>query len=311
MIRISDPAALDRCAAEMAATDPWKKLGRDFAACRTALDLPEYEVWGPEPLTGFLVLTLEGSFTGYVRTLCVFPEARGKGVGSLLLREAEERIFQERPNVFICYSSFNPRAGALYRRMGYEQVGEFLDFILPGESEILLRKTRGPLQTTCSPLPDVPGGGSPARAEIRPASEVERLQAAGWMSAQAVWGALAMSPEKCREAQAEHALVALVDGVPRALASYRTSGPFFSWLRALVVEPGWAGRGLGAQLLQAVEEHAFRCGPNLFLGCAEFLTARHFYASQGYQVTARFPDHLAPGVAQLIFRKVAKPVLGS
>ena len=120
-----------------------------------------------------------------------------------------------------------------------------------------------------------------------------------------------MSPEKCREAQAEHALVALVDGVPRALASYRTSGPFFSWLRALVVEPGWAGRGLGAQLLQAVEEHAFRCGPNLFLGCAEFLTGRHFYASQGYQVTARFPNHLAPGVAQLIFRKVAKPVLGS
>ena len=48
-------------------------------------------------------------------------------------------------NVFICVSSFNPRARNLYESVGYEVVGELKDYIVAGHSEILLRKTIGPL----------------------------------------------------------------------------------------------------------------------------------------------------------------------
>jgi RimJ/RimL family protein N-acetyltransferase len=55
---------------------------------------------------------------------------------------AEERIFRETPNVFLLVSSFNHRARALYQRLGYEPIGELKDFIVPGHSELLMRKVR-------------------------------------------------------------------------------------------------------------------------------------------------------------------------
>jgi ribosomal protein S18 acetylase RimI-like enzyme len=62
-----------------------------------------------------------------------------------LIRFAENRILGETPNVFLCVSSFNPMALRLYKRLGYEAIGELTNFIVPDHSEILLRKTIGPL----------------------------------------------------------------------------------------------------------------------------------------------------------------------
>jgi ribosomal protein S18 acetylase RimI-like enzyme len=42
-------------------------------------------------------------------------------------------------------SSFNEGARRLYQRHGYEVVGELTDYIVKGHSEILLRKTFGPI----------------------------------------------------------------------------------------------------------------------------------------------------------------------
>jgi ribosomal protein S18 acetylase RimI-like enzyme len=67
-------------------------------------------------------------------------------VGTDLIRFAEERIFPTYPNVFLCVSSFNPRARALYERLGYELIGELHDFLIAGHSEFLLRKTTGPIR---------------------------------------------------------------------------------------------------------------------------------------------------------------------
>jgi predicted GNAT family acetyltransferase len=69
---------------------------------------------------------------------------RGRGLGTRLLQAVEERVLRETPNVFICVSSFNPGARRLYERLGYRLVGELTDFVIPGQSEILLRKTIGP-----------------------------------------------------------------------------------------------------------------------------------------------------------------------
>ena len=47
--------------------------------------------------------------------------------------------------MFMCVSSFNQDARRLYERLGYHEVGELTNYIVEGHSEILLRKTRGPL----------------------------------------------------------------------------------------------------------------------------------------------------------------------
>ena len=62
------------------------------------------------------------------------------------MRFAEERIFTESPNVFLCVSSFNAEGERLYEREGYEMIGELKDYIVGGHSEILMRKTLGPME---------------------------------------------------------------------------------------------------------------------------------------------------------------------
>jgi ribosomal protein S18 acetylase RimI-like enzyme len=97
-------------------------------------------------LGGFIVINVKGDFAGYIKSICVAPELRGTGIGTQLIRFAEERIFREHPNVFMLASSFNPRARALYERLGYAFVGEITDYMVRGHSEILLRKTLGPIR---------------------------------------------------------------------------------------------------------------------------------------------------------------------
>ena len=47
--------------------------------------------------------------------------------------------------MFLCVSSFNTRARALYERLGYQVVGELRDYVVRGHSEWLLRKSVAPL----------------------------------------------------------------------------------------------------------------------------------------------------------------------
>ncbi|MDP9360171.1 MAG: GNAT family N-acetyltransferase [Acidobacteriota bacterium] len=136
------------CAAMMASSDPWLHFGRTFEQCLARLTNPAGEVWvaraGGVP-RGFVILVLQGAFVGYIQIVCVAAGARSAGLGSRLVGFAEERIFREFPNVFLCVSSFNPRARTLYERLGYTLVGELADYLMRGESEFLMRKSAGPL----------------------------------------------------------------------------------------------------------------------------------------------------------------------
>jgi len=142
------PADLRACARFMAATDPWLTLGRDYKACLRAVTAPAREVYAAKEAgkaLGFVILQMTGTFRGYIQTVCVAPEARGRGIGTRLVRFAEERIFKDGPNVFICVSSFNRGAQRLYKRLGYRKAGTLKDFIAKGSDELLLRKTLGPI----------------------------------------------------------------------------------------------------------------------------------------------------------------------
>jgi [ribosomal protein S18]-alanine N-acetyltransferase len=141
-------AEAEACARMMAETEPWITLRRDYEAClHVVLDetRERYVAYRGADLAGLLVLNLKGAFVGYIQTVCAAPQARGTGVGTALVAFAEERIFREFKNVFICVSDFNHGARRLYERLGYRLVGELVDYVVAGHSELLLRKTRGPL----------------------------------------------------------------------------------------------------------------------------------------------------------------------
>jgi ribosomal protein S18 acetylase RimI-like enzyme len=95
-------------------------------------------------VAGLVVLDMRGLLSGYIQILCVRPGRRASGLGSALIRWAENRIFRDSPNAFICVSSFNAGARRLYERLGFEPVGVLRELIVPGHDELLLRKTRGP-----------------------------------------------------------------------------------------------------------------------------------------------------------------------
>jgi ribosomal-protein-alanine N-acetyltransferase len=134
------------CARMMAASEPWITLKRGYKDSLAIVEDSTREVHvalEDGQLRGFLILNMSGAFAGYIQTVCVAPEARVRGIGTQLMRFAEARIFRESPNVFLCVSSFNPRARALYRRLGYARVGELKDYLVPGHSETIFRKTIG------------------------------------------------------------------------------------------------------------------------------------------------------------------------
>ena len=136
------------CATIMTTSEPWLTLRRDFDASLAVVTNPDRETYvavDDSGVTGFIVVNMRGAFIGYIQTVAVRADRRGSGLGRRLIAFAEERIFRDTPNVFLCVSSFNHRARALYEQLGYETVGELKDYIVRGHSEWLMRKTRGPL----------------------------------------------------------------------------------------------------------------------------------------------------------------------
>ncbi len=145
---LENEAEARACAQLMATSEPWITLGRSFATSLAIVQDPSREVYlarDKSGIAGFLVLCMTGAFIGYVQTVCVDHRCRGEGLGSRLLAFAEQRILRVSPNIFMCVSSFNHSARRLYERLGYKVIGELTDYLVQGHSEILLRKTVGPL----------------------------------------------------------------------------------------------------------------------------------------------------------------------
>jgi ribosomal protein S18 acetylase RimI-like enzyme len=136
------------CARMMASSEPWITLRRDADAALAILTDPGRESYVAildGEIAGFLILVMHGAFVGYIQSVCLAPGRRGLGLGGRLMAFAEERILRDVPNVFLCVSSFNPDARRLCERLGYEVVGELRDYVVRGHSEILMRKSAGPL----------------------------------------------------------------------------------------------------------------------------------------------------------------------
>jgi len=142
------PADFAQCAALMESSEPWLSMGISYEECLAPFAKAENTAfvlqWNGE-LLGFVILQEQGSFKGYIKTLCVSEEYRGRGYGTMLLQFCEKRILGYSPNLFICVSALNTGALKLYTRFGFELVGELPNFVKQGFTELLMRKTAGPI----------------------------------------------------------------------------------------------------------------------------------------------------------------------
>lgn len=145
-VRIEAATETDKewAAGVMAASEPWITLGRNLDSCLEICRRPEYQLFvarqGEQPC-GFVVLVRRGvAGSPYIATIAVADGFRSKGIGSRLLEFAENLYGATDRHIFLCVSSFNLRARALYERRGYVVVGEFRDYVIEGASEILMHK---------------------------------------------------------------------------------------------------------------------------------------------------------------------------
>jgi ribosomal protein S18 acetylase RimI-like enzyme len=144
--KTTNQSDFDFCAKMMARSNPWITLEMDYDLCVlafTGLSKEVYVVRLNDEIAGFVILQMEGTFKGYIQTICISEDFRGSGLGKKLLIFCEDRILKISPNVFICVSSFNTRALQLYTDFGFKVVGELPNFIKEGFSEILLWKSSG------------------------------------------------------------------------------------------------------------------------------------------------------------------------
>lgn len=131
-------------AGQMAAADPWAFLGISFDQCLAACIHPANHVYiatqKGQPC-GAIVLQDSGvAGSPYIKSLVVAPTHRGAGIGKQLVTFAEDLYRPRSRHLFLCVSSFNDRAIKFYFENGYEQVGEFKDYIVKGYDELLLHK---------------------------------------------------------------------------------------------------------------------------------------------------------------------------
>lgn len=150
---ITEPKIIEDCAQMMSKSDPWITLGIEYPQCLEAFNGPCKEIYVVEvenEIAGFSILQICGTFKGYIQTICIGDVHRRKGLGKELLLFCEERIFKISPNIFICVSAFNESAIRLYYSFGFKLVGPLENFVKVGFTELLLRKSIGPINNYSS-----------------------------------------------------------------------------------------------------------------------------------------------------------------
>jgi len=132
----------------MSSSEPWVTLGRGYdaclAACTSALDVLDIAECGGERCGLVLVRPAGVAGAPYIVSIAVAPAFRGLGVGAALLDHVERAYRGRSRHLFLCVSSFNPRARRFYERHGFESVGILKAFLIEGADEVLMHKRLAP-----------------------------------------------------------------------------------------------------------------------------------------------------------------------
>ncbi len=128
-------------------SDPWKSLKENIDFPRYISRKQAYVCVVDGEAAGFIIFTPEPVFArgGYLRAIGVAPSLRRRGIGKKLLTFAEKTTACHSLNFYLCVSSFNRRAQAFYKALGYTRVGNIPGLIIPGSSEYIFWKRLRPL----------------------------------------------------------------------------------------------------------------------------------------------------------------------
>ena len=146
-IMLMEHRHIPACRAIAVCSEPWRSLQENIDF-RPYIERKQAHVCTIDGKpAGFIVFTPEPVFArgGYLRAIGVDPGWRRRGIGKKLLAYAEARTMRQAPNFYLCVSSFNRRAQAFYKRLGYDRVGKIPDLILAGSSELIYWKRLRPL----------------------------------------------------------------------------------------------------------------------------------------------------------------------
>jgi len=143
-ITLATPDECEWAAGLLAGSNPWIRLSVSLDRCREACADPQHEVFvahdeqGP---CGVILLHPRGlAGSPYVKSIAVVADRRSQGIGGALMDFAELRYREHARFLFLCVSAFNTRARSFYEARGFLEVGELPDYVVEGESEILMRK---------------------------------------------------------------------------------------------------------------------------------------------------------------------------
>ncbi len=147
-IRPFRPSDAPACGRIVDATPLWRRYGLTGGALARALVASTEPIFVADDagvVLGFAWVLRSGAFgrSGYLRLIAVDPDRRGARVGEELLRAFEAEAQSRSADAFLLVSDFNAGARRFYLREGYVEVGRLDDYVVPGVSEILMRKRLG------------------------------------------------------------------------------------------------------------------------------------------------------------------------
>ena len=125
-------------------SDPWAALGIDYDKCYKFCHDNDYVYYTAHIDTkpcGMMIIHKKGlAGSPYLKSIIVTKEHRCSGIGLAMIKFAENLFKNDARYFFLCVSSFNKRAQAFYEKLDYKKIGEFPNYIVDGQSEILMGK---------------------------------------------------------------------------------------------------------------------------------------------------------------------------
>jgi len=132
-------------------SEPWLALGyeaKDWEHLFSSIPVARegYVIESNGAASGIAVIRPRVFLGDYLELLAVAPDKRGQGMGAALLTFVENVAFARAKNLFVCVSDFNDGARRFYERHGYQLIGPIQNLVVAGRSELLMRKTIGPVR---------------------------------------------------------------------------------------------------------------------------------------------------------------------
>jgi ribosomal protein S18 acetylase RimI-like enzyme len=148
--------------------------------------------------------------------------------------------------------------------------------------------------------------------EIRPINgDAEVRECAELMASSEPWITLQRTFEQATRilsSPTREVYVGTLDGEIAGFVVLFMRGIFVGFVQTLAIKPSCRNKGIGAALMEFVEQRVLRDTPNVFLCVSSFNEgAQRFYKRLGYEVVGDLKELIVPGHAEILMRKTTGP----